>query len=59
MFRYYRVVPPTWGLVSPVLFTIVPVLYKIRSLVKLSGLGNDVTKMKTVCLRATKVTIFA
>ena len=29
-----------------------------RSLVKLSGVVNDVTKMVTVCLRATKVTMF-
>ena len=31
MFRYYLVVPPKWGFVSSVLFTIVPMLYKIKN----------------------------
>ena len=29
--KYYRVVPPRWGLVSSVLFTITPMSYKIKN----------------------------
>ena len=31
MFRYYWVVPPRWGLASSVLFTAVPMSYKIKN----------------------------
>ena len=31
VFRYYRVVPPRWGLVSSVLFTIVPMSNEIKN----------------------------
>ena len=31
VFRYYRMVPPRWGLVSSVFFTVVPRPYKIKN----------------------------
>ena len=66
-------VPPRWGFIRSVLFTIVPVSYKIkdtwciqgsRTLQLLTTIAhvstvNDVIEMVTECLRATKATLFA